>query len=148
MPWWIQTTGETAVEPDHLPGEPMRQGSTGCGSISCPADPPRPWTVTAQASVTDVNRQAWTASTSMLVHPADLYVGIRSPRTFVQGRTAGCQSIVTDLDGKAIAGREIRMRAVVMDWVFEKGSGSRRRPTRRIALVKSAARSGRMSIRD
>ena len=85
-------------------------------------DPPRPIDVTAEASVTDVNRQAWTATTTLLVHPADLYVGIRSPRTFVQkGEPLIVQSIVTDLDGKAIAGREIRMRAVLLDWVFERG---------------------------
>ncbi|MDQ3747337.1 MAG: MG2 domain-containing protein, partial [Acidobacteriota bacterium] len=38
-------------------------------------NPPRPTSVAAQASVTDVNRQTWTATTTMLVHPSDLYVG-------------------------------------------------------------------------
>ena len=32
----------------------------------------------------DVNRQAWTATTSLLVHAADRYVGLRSERPFVQ----------------------------------------------------------------
>src|SRR5205085_8240697 len=61
-------------------------------------------------------------SSSMLVHPSSLYVGIRSPRTFVQkGEPLVVQTIVTDLDGKAIAGRTVKIRAVLMDWVQEKG---------------------------
>ncbi len=83
-------------------------------------NPPRPSQVSAQASVTDVNRQVWTAEATMLVHPADLYVGLRSPRTFVQkGEPLIVESIVTDLDGKAVAGREVRMRAVLLDWVYK-----------------------------
>jgi hypothetical protein len=85
-------------------------------------NPPRASSVSAEASVMDVSRQAWNASASLLVHPADLYVGIRSPRTFVQkGEPLIVESIVTDLDGKSILGREIKMRAVLMDWVYKKG---------------------------
>ncbi|MBA3242526.1 MAG: Ig-like domain-containing protein, partial [Acidobacteria bacterium] len=84
--------------------------------------PPQASTVTAQASVTDVNRQTWTATTTMLVHPADLYVGVRSDRTFVQqGEPLVVQTIVTDLDGRAVAGREVKMRAALLDWVYSKG---------------------------
>ncbi|MCB0017772.1 MAG: Ig-like domain-containing protein, partial [Anaerolineales bacterium] len=37
---------------------------------------PQPFSVMAEATVFDVNRQAWTGATSLLVHPADLYVGL------------------------------------------------------------------------
>jgi alpha-2-macroglobulin len=37
---------------------------------------PRPSSVLAEATVIDVNRQAWAGTTSLLVHPADLYVGL------------------------------------------------------------------------
>ncbi len=37
---------------------------------------PRPYSISADVSVEDVNRQAWAGSTSLLIHPADLYVGI------------------------------------------------------------------------
>jgi uncharacterized protein YfaS (alpha-2-macroglobulin family) len=84
-------------------------------------DPPRPTSITAQVGVTDVNRQAWRASASLLVHPADLYVGLRSERAFVQkGEPLVVQAIVTDLDGKAVAGRAIRMRAVQLEWTYKK----------------------------
>ena len=87
-----------------------------------PVDPPRPTSVRAEATVMDVNRQAWTAATQMLVHPADLYVGLRSERAFVeQGDPIKVDAIVTDLDGNAIAGRPIELRAVRLRWVFVKG---------------------------
>ena len=47
-------------------------------------DPPRPRLVTAEATVMDVNRQAWTAAAPLLVHPALRYVGLRPERAFVQ----------------------------------------------------------------
>ena len=87
------------------------------------AKPPRTYTITANAAVQDVNRQTWAGNTSLLVHPADLYVGIRTPRTFVQkGENINVESIVTDLDGKLIAGRDIEMKAVLKDWQFDKGT--------------------------
>jgi hypothetical protein len=73
-------------------------------------DPPRATTVTAEATVMDVNRQAWTATANLLVHPADLYVGLKSDRLFVQrGEPLRVQAIVTDLDGKAVAGRPLAL---------------------------------------
>lgn len=82
----------------------------------------RPFSVQAQATVMDVNRQAWASSTNLLVHPADLYIGLRSERYFVQrGQPLEISLIVTDLDGNAIAGREIEVTAARLDWKFEQG---------------------------
>ncbi len=85
-------------------------------------NPPGPMSVTANASVTDVNRQAWTASTELLVHPASHYVGLRTARNFVdKGQPIDLDAIVVDLDGKAVAGRPIEVRAVRLDWQYKKG---------------------------
>lgn len=85
-------------------------------------NPPQPTSVAAEATVTDVNRQAWTSTATMLVHPADLYVGLKSERYFVQeGQPLVVNSIVTDLDGRAVAGREVKMRAALLDWKQVKG---------------------------
>ncbi len=84
--------------------------------------PPQPIVVRAEASVMDVNRQAWNASTSLLVHPAELYVGIRSERLFVQrDQPLKIEAIVTDLDGKPIPGVQIAMRAARLDWQYKAG---------------------------
>lgn len=82
----------------------------------------RPFTVNADASVMDVNRQAWAASTNLLVHPASLYVGLRSPRTFVeQGEPLDIEAIVTDIDGNAMPGVDVNMQAARLEWTTQNG---------------------------
>ncbi|MCL4264455.1 MAG: hypothetical protein KJ069_14620 [Anaerolineae bacterium] len=82
----------------------------------------RPFTVNADASVMDVNRQAWAASTNLLVHPASLYVGLRSPRTFVeQGEPLDIEAIVTDIDGNAVPGVDVNMQAARLEWTTKSG---------------------------
>ncbi|NJN84708.1 MAG: hypothetical protein HC802_22075, partial [Caldilineaceae bacterium] len=85
------------------------------------ATEPRPYAVRAEAVVEDVNRQAWASSTSLLVHPSELYVGIRSDRTFVEsGVPLEIFAIVTDLDGNAQPDRTIQMQAARLEWKYEK----------------------------
>ena len=101
--------------------------------------PPRPYNVTAQVSVQDVNRQTFASSTSLLVHPSDLYVGIRSPRTFVQkGENIEIESIVSDIDGKLIANRDVEIKAVLKDWSYDKGAWKEITVDEQTCSVKSA----------
>ena len=87
------------------------------------ADKLRPFTVMAEASVTDVNRQSWASSTSMLVHPAKLYVGLRSASTFVErGTPLDIEIIVTDLDGNPVSDRPIEVQTGRLEWVFNQGA--------------------------
>ena len=80
-------------------------------------NPPEPMAVTAEATVMDVNRQAWTASANLLVHPADLYVGLRSDRVFVQREEPlKIDVIVTDLDGNPAPGKEVKLIAARLGW--------------------------------
>lgn len=82
----------------------------------------RPFTVRAEATVMDVNRQAWSSSTNLLVHPADLYVGLRSPSTFVeQGEPLDIEAIVTDIDGAAVAGTAVSLTAARLEWNYRDG---------------------------
>ena len=102
--------------------------------------PPRPYNISARVAVQDVNRQTFAGSTNLLVHPADLYVGIKSPRTFVQkGENIEIESIVTDLDGKLIGGRDVAIKAVLKDYVFDKGAWTEKVVDEQICNVKSAA---------
>ncbi len=78
---------------------------------------PEPVSVRAEATVMDVNRQAWSSATNLLVHPASLYVGLRSPRYFVQrGDPLKVEVIVTDLDGNPVADRPVEVQAARLDW--------------------------------
>jgi hypothetical protein len=102
-------------------------------------DPPEPTSVTAQATVMDVNRQAWTASSVLLVHPSDLYVGLRSQRIFVEReQPLEVDAIVTDLDGKPVSGREIAMRAARLDWKYRDGTWQEVEAATQPCTIKSA----------
>ncbi len=84
---------------------------------------PRPYSVTAQAVVMDVNRQAWASSTDLLVHPGELYVGMRTERYFVeQGDPLQVDLIVTDVEGKAVSGRSFQVQAARIEWKYTGGS--------------------------
>lgn len=109
--------------------------------------PPRPYTISASAAVQDVNRQTWAGQTSLLVHPSDLYVGIKTPRTFVQkGENIHVESIVSDLDGKLIAGRDIEIKALLKDWKFDKGSWNEVTVDEQFCTVKSATEAVKCSF--
>jgi uncharacterized protein YfaS (alpha-2-macroglobulin family) len=122
IPWWTGESDEGETNEDELAGRTDTAGKHRLRIDFDSVKPARPATVAAEATITDVNRQTWTSTATVLVHPANLYVGLKSDRTFVQqGEPLVVQTIVTDLDGKAIANREIQMRAVLLDWKQIKG---------------------------
>ncbi|MFN2113687.1 MAG: Ig-like domain-containing protein [Anaerolineales bacterium] len=83
---------------------------------------PRPYSVVAEGTVFDVNRQAWTGTTSLMVHPADLYVGMRTDRYFVQrGEPLQVDLIVTDLDGNPVGDRPVQVHAARLEWKYQDG---------------------------
>ncbi len=78
-----------------------------------------PTMVTAEATVFDVNRQAWASRTDLLVHPAQYYVGLRSDRTFVElGTPLRIDAVVTDVDGALVPGRSVDVTAGRLEWVL------------------------------
>ena len=82
----------------------------------------RPHSIMAESSVMDVNRQAWISSTSLMVHPSDLYVGLRSERYFVErGDPLNIDLIVADLDGEAMPDIPIAVTAARLEWIFRDG---------------------------
>jgi uncharacterized protein YfaS (alpha-2-macroglobulin family) len=87
------------------------------------AKPARAMSVAAHATVMDVNRQAWTASTSLLVHPAELYVGLKAKKPYVEkGQPIELAVIGVDLDGKAAVGTAIEVKAVREETTWKKGA--------------------------
>jgi hypothetical protein len=88
------------------------------------ADPPQPYAVRAQATVTDVNRQTWSADASLLVHPASIYVGMRAQRAWLSaGDSIDLDLVAVDLDGNPVAGRTIEVTAVRRHWERTNGGG-------------------------
>ncbi len=123
VPWWYGGRDYYGGTTQYFKGTTDAAGKHNLKIDFESVKPPRPYNVNASSAVQDVNRQTWSSSTSLLVHPADLYVGIKSARTFVQkGENIRINSIVSDLDGKLVPGRKVEMKALLKSWVFEKGS--------------------------
>lgn len=129
VPWWGWDRREGGESDDA--GEPREQSfsgktdSSGAHHLRIDFDavrPPQPMTVTAEATVLDVNRQAGSSQTTLLVHPALLYVGLKTERYFVsRGEPLDVDAIVCDLDGALVSGRPIAVRAARLEWVQERG---------------------------
>jgi len=83
---------------------------------------PRPVTISTSATVVDVTRQPISSSTNTLVHPAELYVGVRGGRTFVQpGERLDLEVIVTNIDGVVQTGTPVSVASVRLESRFENG---------------------------
>ena len=75
-------------------------------------EPAYPRQIALEASVTDVNRQTWTARTSVLVHPASVTVGLREQSQLLHaGTDAQLDVIVTDLEGKLVTGVAVEIKS-------------------------------------
>ncbi len=113
-------------------GRPVRQETltsktdgSGVSTLEIVAKQAKPayaHSLTVTASIQDVNRQAWNAQSSLLVHPADVYVGLKSERWFVaQGDALTVNVVAVDLDGKAVRGRPVEVRASRFEAELSKG---------------------------
>jgi hypothetical protein len=137
IPWWRMSNYDYDGESSMRGGYNPRGGSTSQAFKGVTdaggrhllkidfesVNPPRPYSIRAAASVQDVNRQTWSSTTSLLVHPSSLYAGLKISRYFVQkGDPIEVESIVSDIDGKLIAGRDVEIKAVLKDWAFDKGT--------------------------
>ncbi|HEX6369917.1 MAG TPA: alpha-2-macroglobulin family protein [Longimicrobium sp.] len=81
------------------------------------ADPPRTYSVSATATVEDVNRQTWTSATQLLVHPAAVFVGLRTQRGWIEGgQPLDVDVAVVDVSGRPVPGQAVELRAERMEW--------------------------------
>ncbi|MBA3549040.1 MAG: Ig-like domain-containing protein, partial [Nannocystis sp.] len=125
-PWWtFMGTGrggwgghyEPEQPPQYLGGRTDGAGEHHLRIDFAKVTPIEASSVHAAATVIDVNRQPWTSSVDLLVHPASIYVGIKSERLFVQeGEPLNIDAIVAEIDGALVTGSEILMRAERMVW--------------------------------
>jgi uncharacterized protein YfaS (alpha-2-macroglobulin family) len=134
VPWWLSSDVlfETDafneeffdgpfVEPDR---ETFSGRTDGNGQhvlqLDFDGDVDQPTSVVTSAAVTDVNRQRFASSSTLLVHPGSAYVGLRSDRTFVKrGDPLAIEAIVTDIDGAQLSGRDLALTAERLEWRYE-----------------------------
>lgn len=76
----------------------------------------RPLAIHASATVTDVNRQAWSAAADLLVHPGEAYVGMKTEAYFVElDSPLAVELLIVDLDGAVLGDRPVVVEARRMD---------------------------------
>lgn len=127
IPWWRHGPevgrggGESSQQ---FEGQTDASGAHTIRLDFASVDPPRPMTLTGNATVTDVNRQAWSATASVLVHPASHYVGLRTPKSFVQpDEPVVIEAIVANIDGQRLVGSKIHVEMVRLAWKRQKKVG-------------------------
>jgi uncharacterized protein YfaS (alpha-2-macroglobulin family) len=140
VPWWVDEESGGESQEQTFEGHTDSEGRHTLRMDFDSADPPRPSSVVAEARVQDVNRQTLAARATLLVHPADVYVGLKPARTFVQkGQPFDLSVVVTDIDGKALAGRDVTLRLVRLDYVYEEGEWKQKDSDAQEQTVKSGA---------
>ncbi len=92
-------------------------GADGQSTISVKVDKAsegQPTSLTCKAEVLDLNRQSWSDSTTILVHPSDYYVGLKSSQNYYHSdKPLDYQLIVTDKDGKAKADCPVNLKLMM-----------------------------------
>ena len=84
---------------------------------------PLPVSVRTEASVTDVNRQAWTSSSHFIIHPANSYVGLKTDSYFVeQNQPLKLDILTVDIDGKVLANSPVIVEAGIPDYSTKDGT--------------------------
>ncbi|MCW8141426.1 MAG: hypothetical protein KIT58_21190, partial [Planctomycetota bacterium] len=137
VPWWLRGWSAADDIDDHprrgrrLPGRPS--ASQDVATLAGTTDAQgkhhlrvtlnrlaRPLAITAEATVQDVNRQAFAGASTVLAHPAAEYVGLRPRRPFFrQGDPLALDLLVVGLDGVAVAGRAVHVELARLEWDWD-----------------------------
>jgi len=145
--WWYGGDHGSGGDSQYLEGRTDALGRHHLGIHFESLHPPRPMSVHAEATVTDVNRQAWTAKQTLMVHPADLYVGLRTERGFVgAGESIDIDALVVDIDGDAVAGKDVAVRLARLDWEYRGGEYRELEVDPQDCALTSADEAGRCSF--
>jgi len=122
-PWWMYQSYYTPSATLNHVSRTDSKGTHRLKVVTTDVSPRRPMVVSLEGSVTDVNRQRWTAGTSLLIHPSEYYLGMRSNCSFVEaGQDFEVDTIVANLDGDLVEGAAVELRAVRLEWIRDEGS--------------------------
>ncbi|MFU8832500.1 MAG: alpha-2-macroglobulin family protein, partial [Wenzhouxiangella sp.] len=125
MPWhWRERNGSATQQ---LEGRTDGDGKHAVAIGLDFSEQPRPLRITAAATVTDVNRQAWSSSSEILAHPGDVYVGLKSETYFVDRHQPLVIDLLTvDIDGEPAGNRPVVVEAKRILHFWRDGGGGGR----------------------
>ena len=146
-PWWRSGRSESSGASKSLSGTSSPLGTHTLNIDLQSIQPPRPMSVVATASVTDVNRQTYAGTSTLLVHPSDLYVGLKREKYFVPlGTPMEVDAIVVDHDGKAHSGHEIEIKSARLEGSWKKGTYKEEEKDEKICKLTSSEKAKRCDI--
>ena len=89
-----------------------------------------PELVTIEASVTDLARRTQTGKSTVLVHPAQFYLGVRLPQSFVAAPSAIKPELIAIApDGRRLEGKRVKLELVERRWNWTRESDGARAQT-------------------
>ncbi|HMT94084.1 alpha-2-macroglobulin family protein [uncultured Thiothrix sp.] len=92
---------------------------------------PLPVSMAAEARVSDVNRQEWVSSSTWLIHPSEVYVGLKTDSYFVEhNQPLSIQIITTDIEGKVLANTPIVVELGIADLTKDANGAVLKNPQR------------------
>lgn len=164
--WWFDGGGRSGVAADVDRGVCFDCGpygdatfeefsgttdETGTHYLQIDVDDPAidlPTTITAEATVFDVDRQAWASRTDLVLHAARQYVGLRTDRPFVErGTPIRVDLVVTDVDGALVPGRAVEVVAGRVEWLQSGGEWTEQLADEQTCTVSSSGNAGDRSMR-
>lgn len=111
-PWWFpwSTSGNDGDAFETVEGLTDTGGRHAVAILPDFEGQPRPLLFSARATVMDVNRQAWSTSSDVLVHPGEVYVGLKTDTYFVdRGEPLVVDLITTGIDGELVGKQPVRV---------------------------------------
>eukprot|EP01101_Sappina_pedata_P003678 TRINITY_DN1484_c0_g1_i2.p1 TRINITY_DN1484_c0_g1~~TRINITY_DN1484_c0_g1_i2.p1 ORF type:complete len:2057 (-),score=813.75 TRINITY_DN1484_c0_g1_i2:105-6251(-) len=110
--WWIRRVDQDAPKPVSFTSKTDPTGVNRIRvAIDGRLDTPAPITVSAEATVLDVNRQARSSTTSFIVHPSEYYVGVKSEKAFVKpADKLEFDLVVSGIEGKLVGNVPVKVQ--------------------------------------
>jgi alpha-2-macroglobulin len=122
--WWDGSRVPSGGNYYDFQGRADGQGTHQLGMDFVEMYPPRPTSVSATATVADVNRQQQASTTSVLVHPSERYVGLKAEKSFVDEKSDfEFKAIVTDIDGQMLAGIPVEIKLLKVEYEYSRSKG-------------------------
>ena len=121
-PWWVMRNDDEEERFQTFSGQTDASGRHAVEARLSRLRPALPVRLDAGVTVTDVNRQGWSAMTGVLVHPAEHYVGLQTERSVVvAGKPIEVRALVVDIDGQIVPASQVRMRLLRQEWSHRHG---------------------------
>lgn len=121
FPWWFSRGFGDSQNQQYYQGSTDAAGRAALDVTLDVIEPALPRRMRIWAGVTEVNQQQIGGEKAILIHPSELYVGIKSNRYFVrEGEPFDFDLIACDLDGNLISGKAIALEAVLVGYKWAK----------------------------